>query len=53
MKKVLRKFSKSKKHEISEDDVKKGLEKLQKITDECIKETEKLSEAKEKDVLNV
>ena len=42
-----------KKHEISEDDVKKGLEKLQKVTDECIKETEKLSTAKEKDILNV
>jgi len=42
-----------KNHEVSEDDAKKGLEKLQKITDECIKEAEKLSEAKEKDVLNV
>ena len=42
-----------KKHEISEDNVKKGLERLQKITDECIKETEKLSETKEKDILNV
>ena len=42
-----------KKHEISEDDRKKGLEKLQKITDECIKEAEELSAAKEKDILNV
>ena len=42
-----------KKHEISEDDAKKGLNKLQKITDECIKETEKLSAAKEQDILNV
>ena len=42
-----------KNHEVSEDDAKKGLEKLQKITDECIKEAEKLSAAKEKDVLNV
>ena len=42
-----------KKHLTSEDDVKKGLEKLQKITDECIKGVEKLSEAKEKDILNV
>ena len=42
-----------KNHEVSEDDGKKGLEKLQKITDECIKEAEKLSETKEKDVLNV
>ena len=42
-----------KNHEVSEDDAKKGLGKLQKITDECIKEAEKLSEAKEKDVLNV
>tara|TARA_B100001105_G_scaffold226977_1_gene197273 strand:+ start:335 stop:889 length:555 start_codon:yes stop_codon:yes gene_type:complete len=42
-----------KKHEVSEDAGKKGLEKLQKITDECIKEAEKLSEAKEKDILNV
>ena len=41
-----------KKHEISEDDAKKGLDKLQKITDECIMETEKLSAAKEKDILN-
>jgi len=42
-----------KKHEISEDDGKRGLEKLQKITDECIKETEGLAEAKEKEILNV
>jgi len=42
-----------KNHEVSEDEGKKGLEKLQKITDEYIKETEKLSEAKEKDILNV
>ena len=42
-----------KKHEISEDDVKKGLGKLQQITDECIKESEKLSKVKEKDILNV
>ena len=42
-----------KNHEVSEDDAKKGFEKLQKITDECIKEAEKLSETKEKDVLNV
>ena len=35
-----------KNHEVSEDEGKKGLEKLQKITDEYIKETEKLSEAK-------
>ena len=42
-----------KKHEVSEDAGKKGLEKLQKITDECIKEAEKLSEAKEKDILNI
>ena len=40
-------------HAISEDDGKKGLEKLQKITDECIKDAEKLSEIKEKDILNV
>ena len=40
-------------HAISEDDGKKGLEKLQKITDECIKDAEKLSETKEKDILNV
>ena len=42
-----------KKHEVSEDAEKKGLEKLQKITDECIKEAEKLSAAKEKDILNI
>ena len=41
-----------KQHEISEDDVKKGLGKLQKITDDCIKEAEKLSDVKEKDILN-
>ena len=40
-------------HAISEDDGKKGLEKLQKITDECIKDAEKLFETKEKDILNV
>ena len=40
-----------KNHEVSEDEGKKGLEKLQKITDECIKEAEKLSESKEKDIL--
>ena len=40
-------------HAISADDGKKGLEKLQKITDECIKDAEKLSEIKEKDILNV
>ena len=42
-----------KKHEISEDESKKGLEKLQKITDECIKEAEEMSAVKEKDILNV
>ena len=42
-----------KNHEVSEDDGKKGLEKLQKITDEYIKETAKLSETKEKEILNV
>ena len=42
-----------KKHEISEDDAKRGLERLQKITDECIKKAEKQSEIKEKDILNV
>ena len=40
-------------HAISEKKKKKGLEKLQKITDECIKDAEKLSEIKEKDILNV
>ena len=42
-----------KNHEVSEDDGKKGLEKLQKITDEHIKEAAKLSETKEKEILNV
>jgi ribosome recycling factor len=42
-----------KNREVSEDEGKKGLEKLQKITDECIKEAEKFSETKEKDILNV
>jgi len=42
-----------KNHEVSEDDGKKGLEKLQKITDQCIKEAEKLTETKEKEILNV
>ena len=45
--------SMEKKHEISEDDAQKGLEKLQKITDACIKEVEELSAAKEKEILNV
>ncbi|MBT4259680.1 MAG: ribosome recycling factor [Nitrospina sp.] len=42
-----------KNHEVSEDDGKKGLEKLQRITDTSINEAEKLSETKEKDILNV
>ena len=42
-----------KNHAVSEDDGKKGLEKLQKITDEYIKEAAKLSETKEKEILNV
>ena len=42
-----------KNHEVSEDDGKKGLEKLQKITDKYIKEAAKLSETKEKEILNV
>ena len=42
-----------KNHEVSEDDGKKGLGKLQKITDEYIKEAAKLSETKEKEILNV
>ena len=42
-----------KNREVSEDDGKKGLEKLQKITDEHIKEAVKLSETKEKEILNV
>lgn len=45
--------AKEKKHEISEDDNKKGLDRLQKITDESVGMAEKLSEAKEKDILNV
>ena len=42
-----------KNHEVSEDDGKKGLEKLQKITDKYIKEAANLSETKEKEILNV
>ena len=42
-----------KKHEISEDEGRKGLDKLQKITDEHTAEADKLAKAREKDILNV
>ncbi|NPA53669.1 MAG: ribosome recycling factor [Aquificae bacterium] len=38
---------------ISEDEIKKALEKLQKITDKYIKEINQLAEAKEKEILSI
>jgi len=42
-----------KEKEISEDDKFKGLEELQKITDECTKRTEEVAAAKEKEIMQV
>ena len=42
-----------KEKEISEDDKFKGLEELQKITDEFTKKTEEAAAAKEKDIMQV
>ncbi len=45
-------IEKLKKEGFSEDDVKKALEKLQKLTDKYIEEINNLTEAKEKEVLS-
>ncbi|NIQ02796.1 MAG: ribosome recycling factor [Nitrospinaceae bacterium] len=42
-----------KKHEISEDDSRKHLDRIQKITDKHIQEVDQIAQAKEKDVLEV
>ena len=42
-----------KEKEISEDDKFKGLEELQKITDEFTKKTEEVAAAKEKEIMQV
>lgn len=46
-------IEKLKKEGFSEDDVKKALEKLQKLTDKYIDEVNKLTEAKEQEVLSL
>lgn len=46
-------IEKLKKEGYSEDDVKKALEKLQKLTDKYIDEVNSLSEAKEKEILSI
>jgi len=38
---------------ISEDEVKRGLEKLQKLTDKYIEQINQLAEAKEKEIMGV
>lgn len=42
-----------KKHEMSEDDSRKGQEQLQKITDRLIQEVDKVTQGKEKDLMEV
>ncbi|MEE9258007.1 MAG: ribosome recycling factor [Nitrospinaceae bacterium] len=42
-----------KKHEVSEDDSRKGQDKMQKVTDQQIAEVDKIAQAKEKDILEV
>ncbi len=42
-----------KKHEMSEDDSRKGQEQLQKITDRLIQEVDKITQGKEKDLMEV
>lgn len=46
-------IEKLKKEGFSEDDVKKALEKLQKLTDKYTEEINKLTEAKEKEILSL
>ncbi len=46
-------IEKLKKEGFSEDDVKKALDKLQKITDKYIDEINQLTEAKEKEILSI
>jgi ribosome recycling factor len=42
-----------KSHEISEDEHKKLSEKVQELTDECIKKAEQLATHKEKDIMQI
>ena len=42
-----------KNHEISEDESHKGVDGIQKITDKFVAEVDKISQAKEKDVMDV
>jgi len=42
-----------KKHEISEDDFKRAQEEVQKLTDKCIKDVDKILENKEQEVMEV
>ncbi len=42
-----------KKHEISEDDSRKGQEQLQKVTDRLIQDVDKVTQGKEKDLMEV
>ncbi len=42
-----------KKHEISEDDSRKGQDQIQKVTDKFIEEVDTVTQAKEKDVMEV
>jgi ribosome recycling factor len=46
-------IEKLKKEGFSEDDIKKALEKLQKLTDKYIEEINQLTEAKEKEILSI
>lgn len=47
----IEKLGKSDDSSVSEDDVRRGLDELQKITDSYVKKMDDISEAKEKDVL--
>jgi ribosome recycling factor len=48
------KMKKSEKnHEISEDECHKGVDDVQKMTDKFVAEIDKISQAKEKDVMDV
>jgi ribosome recycling factor len=42
-----------KEQEISEDDMVKGFEELQKLTDDYTKKTEEVASAKEKEIMQV
>lgn len=45
--------TKEKNHEISEDNARRGEKEVQKITDECIEEVDKILENKEKEIMEV